>query len=133
MFSPEVEVSHVSLDPGTEDDDAVIVRLIVSVPLSGNLSPVEIGKLVKEVSERDRVDLWVVSASGVGEEEALGIEAWASRNNVNNFSGVGDEGVLHRDVRSRRGETLILCLPPSSLTPSFYNIKALSHPKYSRG
>lgn len=73
MFSPEVEVSHVSLHSGTEDDDAVIVRLIVSVPLSRDLSPVEIGKLVKEVSERDRVDFGVVATCGVGEEEALGI------------------------------------------------------------
>lgn len=128
MFSPEVEVSHVSLHTGTEDDDAVVVWFIVAVPLSGNLSPVEIGKLVKEVSERDRVDVGVVTTGGISEEEALGIKAWASGNNVNNLCSVCDEGVLHRDVRSQRGETLILCLPPSSLTPSFYNIKGPKPP-----
>lgn len=73
MLSFEVEVSHVSLDSLTETGNDVVVRLSIVVPLSGNLSPVEIGKVVKPVGDTDRVDLWVVPACGVGEEEALGI------------------------------------------------------------
>lgn len=74
MEISEVKGGHSPLESLAEADDGMVVVSSVSMRLSRNLAPVEVGEGGEEFSQRVFAD-FPVRDLGVGEEEALSIEA----------------------------------------------------------